>query len=198
MATLSEVATKVCSACRENLPLSAYYNVRYSWCKECYKSRGRERTVIIREVREAKRAARPRSRTRHLGASSPPLPEGNALHVMSNPLIPGMVKIGRANCPETRAQNLSNGHPFHVQVEYTYEGFGHLEANIHIRIRDANVQGGAGREWFYMLPQQADTIIRGVLMEFQCAAQVHAVPAQAAPPTQEALGGLLPAQLSQP
>ena len=184
MAALSEAATKVCSACRENRPLSAYYNtLRHSWCKECYRASGRARTQLLREAREAKRAARPRSRTRHRGASSSTSPEGNTLYVMSNPLIPGMVKIGRASCPETRAQTLSNGHPFRVQVEYTYEGMGHLEANIHVRIREANVQGGAGREWFYMLPQQADTIIRGALVEFECTTQVHTEPAQA-PPTQ--------------
>ena len=186
MSTSVDADYKVCTACGQDLPLSDYYenNGRAaSSCKECFKKRSRDQKARNRE-NIFKDVPRSRSPPR-----TPESSEDNAdsLYIMSNPLIPGIVKIGRAGCPETRARNLSSSQPFRVKVEYVYKGMGFIERKIHARLSAANVQGGQGREWFYISPHQANAVIVGSLVEFECnsAAITQAQQAQTSTHSQE-------------
>ena len=46
-----------------------------------------------------------------------PAKEEDALYVMENPLLPGIVKIGRSSDPEERARQMSTSHPFRLRVQ---------------------------------------------------------------------------------
>jgi hypothetical protein len=88
-----------------------------------------------------------------------------SLYIFCNPLIPGMVKIGRASCPVARAQSMSQSHPFHLTVFQTYYQMGFLESTVHRRLSDRRVASGPGREWFHASPDEADIIVRASLLE---------------------------------
>ena len=88
-----------------------------------------------------------------------------SLYIFCNPLIPGMVKIGRALCPVSRAQAMSSSHPFSLTVCSTYGQMGFLESTVHRRLADRRVTSGMGREWFYASPEEADLIVRATLLE---------------------------------
>ena len=175
MATQPEVAKKACTHCGKHLPLPNFYR---SWncCKECIKIRYRDREARRQEERDTRAAARLRSRSPHRdsssAASSSGLDEADALYVMSNTLIPGVVKIGRASCPEAKAKMLAAGHPFRLQVEHAYVGMGFMERDVHKRISEASVQGAASRDWFYVQPRQANAIVLGAIEEARCGANI--------------------------
>ena len=91
--------------------------------------------------------------------------EGDALYVMSNPLLPHMVKIGRSIHPEARAKELSKSQPFHITACHQYEFYGFLEKIIHRKLSKLCILGGRGREWFKIEPHQADLLIRAAILE---------------------------------
>lgn len=92
-------------------------------------------------------------------------PDG--LYVIVNPLIPGMVKIGRAQHSATRTENLSRCQPFQVEVAHDYPTYGHLEHSIHTQNVHLRVEGGPGREWFWMEPEQADKLIHAAIADYE-------------------------------
>ena len=91
----------------------------------------------------------------------------DALYVMFNPLLPGMVKIGRSFHPEGRARTLSKSQPFNIQVCHTYDGYGFLEKLLHSKLKKRCVIGGAGREWFSISSDQAHQIISAAVLEYE-------------------------------
>ena len=93
--------------------------------------------------------------------------DGDALYVLTNTLIPGVIKIGRAVCPLIRANSLSASHPFEIQVQHQYPHWGYLEWHIHRQVKILRVAGGRGREWFRMEPWQADALIQAAIVQVE-------------------------------
>ena len=89
----------------------------------------------------------------------------DALYVMTNTLIPHMVKVGRSHDPDIRAKDLSQSHPFKIIVCHRYIGYGFLEKLIHDKLQKKRVEGGRGREWFSIEPKQADLLIQAAMLE---------------------------------
>ena len=79
--------------------------------------------------------------------------------------MPGVVKIGRCQKPEDRAQALSAGNNFRLVVKQTYEEKGFLEKTLHNRLKRRRVEEGAGIEWFGISVEQADLLIRAAILE---------------------------------
>jgi hypothetical protein len=89
------------------------------------------------------------------------------LYIMTNSKLTDIVKIGRSKHPTTRAAQLAEGHPFQINVDFRYEGYGFLECLIHRKLLNHRIDDGIGREWFDMSPSQADAIVTGVIAEFE-------------------------------
>ena len=98
-----------------------------------------------------------------------PQVEPDSLYIMSNSLLPGIVKIGRSANPEERARQLGTSHPFRLIVEFSYGGKGFLEKTLHDRLKHRRVEGGGGREWFRLTPEQADVLIRASIVDNELA-----------------------------
>ena len=80
-------------------------------------------------------------------------------------MLPGMVKIGSSRCVARRAQDLSMSQPFDIIICYSYQGWGALEIDLHRKFASLRVESGTGREWFWMEPAHADTLIRAAILE---------------------------------
>ena len=89
---------------------------------------------------------------------------GESLYVLTNPRVPGEVKVGRAACPLARAQQMSSGHNFTLDVAYSYAHQGSLETTVHQRLARWKVPCGS-REWFSLQPEQADLLVRATILE---------------------------------
>ena len=129
-----------------------------SQCKECYnksqRERQRENRLLI--AREAASSA----------SSSDGLTSwGESLYIVSNPRIGGEVKVGRAACPSGRAQQLSQGQNFTLEMCHAYPHKGFLETTVHRRLAPWQVSEGPGREWFRLLPEQADVLVQAIILE---------------------------------
>ena len=148
-------SSKACAMCQiEKGPDGYYQSAGGRCCKECVKLKAR--------------LARKRACETEDDTSSSPAEQTHAetsLYIFCNPLIPGMVKIGRASCPVARAQSMSQSHPFCLAVFQSYYQMGFLEATVHRRLADRRVTSGMGREWFYASPEEADLIVRAILLE---------------------------------
>ena len=148
-------SSKACAMCQiEKGPDGYYQSAGGRFCKECVKFKAR--------------LARKRACGTEDDTSSSPAEHNHSetsLYIFCNPLIPGMVKIGRASCPVARAQAMSSSHPFSLTVCSTYGQMGFLESTVHRRLADRRVTSGMGREWFYASPEEADLIVRATLLE---------------------------------
>ena len=85
---------------------------------------------------------------------------------MTNPRILGELKVGRATCPLGRAQQMSSGHNFTLDVTHTYAHQGILETTVHRRLAPYQVPCGS-REWFRLQPEQADLLVRATILEHE-------------------------------
>ena len=150
-------SSRVCALCQVEKGQDGYYpNNRC--CKECVKLKVR--------------LSRKRAYERELGnesSSSPDEQRGESsetsLYIFCNPLIPGMVKIGKALCPLSRAQSMSQSHPFSLTVFQSYYQMGFLESTVHRRLAERRVASGPGREWFHVTPEDADLNVRATILE---------------------------------
>jgi hypothetical protein len=143
--------TKVCATCQVEKPLTEFNKKREgkvrSECKSCqsaYWFRWKEGKDIVMDTST-----------------------DDALYVMSISKLPGIVKIGRSKHPRERAFQLALSMPFLVNVDHQYEKYGFLERMIHSKLLPYRVEDGTGKEWFYVNWQQADTIIRGSIVEYE-------------------------------
>jgi len=93
----------------------------------------------------------------------------DSLYIMKNPLIPGLVKIGRSAFPDRRARQLSAGQPFQIEVKRCYEAKGYLEKKVHQKLAPCRVTGGLGTEWFRMTLKQATCMIEATILEDELA-----------------------------
>jgi hypothetical protein len=155
-------AQKMCTKCHIEKGPSGFYESQKgkgSVCKECIKQQmrmNRKRAIEVeRDTSEADLSASP----------SEPSEKSTSLYILVNPLIPGMVKIGRASCPLSRAQSMSQSHPFSLTVFQSYHQMGFLESTVHRRLAERRVASGPGREWFHATPDEADLIIRATVLE---------------------------------
>ena len=92
---------KTCQKCNAEKRISDYYPGRHH-CKTCVLEVGRKRRQCDRDAAESDSTW------------------GESLYILSNPRIGGEVKVGRAACPTGRAQILSNGQNFTLDVNHTY------------------------------------------------------------------------------
>ena len=70
------------------------------------------------------------------------------LYVMQRSDAPGILKVGRSDDPQRRAEDLQTGHCFLVRVVSVFYNVGHCERAVHAYLQEWRVDGGAGREWF--------------------------------------------------
>ena len=92
---------------------------------------------------------------------SPP----DSLYIMVNPLLPGLVKIGRSAFPDRRAKQLSAGQPFQIVVKRCYDTKGFLERIVHQKLARCRVTGAPGTEWFKISVKQATCIVEATILE---------------------------------
>lgn len=114
---MSLASAKTCKNCREEKRLSDYY-AGSNKCKTCTLEASRDR----------------RQRARDAASEFSDASEstwGESLYVLTNPRVPGEVKVGRAACPLGRAQQMSSGHNFTLDVTHTYAHQGLLETAVH-------------------------------------------------------------------
>ena len=156
-------SSKVCSKCHVLKDMSEYHpSLKGSICKECYNKQQREQQ---REKRLSKRLSSA-SEAGSSASSSDHSTWGESLYILTNPRIPGELKIGRAACPVGRAQQLSQGQNYTLEVNHAYPQKGFLESTVHRRLAPWQVTTGHSREWFKLLPEQADVLIRAAILEY--------------------------------
>ncbi len=144
-------SAKTCSNCHKGKRLSHYYPGSNK-CKTC--------------TLEASRVRRQRARDAASEPSNASESWGESLYVMTNPRVPGEVKIGRAAHPLGRARQMSSGHNFTLEVTHTYAHHGALENEVHQRLAQWKVPCGS-REWFSLQPEQADLLVRATILEHE-------------------------------
>ena len=158
------VAAKECLKCHESHPLSNFYDSKNSRdgkrgvCIPCWKQDSKKQ-------RDTKKRACPEADTDDEDASSTQERAPDSLYIMANPRIPGEVKIGRSHNPEHRSKQLSAGNNFCLQALRVYGGVGYLEKVTHQRLKCRRVENVAGTEWFQVSRDQADTVIKSVILE---------------------------------
>ena len=153
----SEPFLKLCAKCNEEQPLDNFYkdSTKPGGLRNCCKT-----CVIKQNTQYAKK--------RRVDSEETPMEQEDstdALYIMSNSLLPDMIKIGRSINPEDRARQLGASHPFRIKVECSYGGKGFLEKTLHDRLKHRRVEGGLGKEWFRLRPEQADTLIRASIVD---------------------------------
>ena len=180
----AEVVMKVCSACKVRMPISEFRKKTQGgclmvWCKKCqieYCRNYRKRFPTAKRARHATETHVAETPILEMPVVDVPSAEtsGSTLYIMRNPLLPGMIKIGRAICPVSRAQDLSKQQPFELLVSYTYAGWGLLEIFMHHKLHQTRVASGRGREWFWLEPEHADLLIRAAIVEHESIAKAQA------------------------
>ena len=77
------------------------------------------------------------------------------------------VKIGKSHNPEGRRASLESGQAFRVEILAIFLQKGCLEARVHQLFDDHRCIGGAGKEWFNILPCDAFTAVCKALQEIE-------------------------------
>ena len=170
---------KLCIYCKVLLPIADFRKKSpsggaglISYCMKCQIEYCREYRKKFPKGKKARQTvAEPP--VAYAPAEDPP--EGSyTLYIMRNPLLPGMIKIGKATCPSSRAQDLSRQQPFELLVCYTYSGWGSLETSMHHKLQHVRVTSGRGREWFWLEPEHANTLVLAAILESEIAAKAQA------------------------
>lgn len=157
---------KKCTACNEVLPLISFYTHTlprrgyHASCKSCENKMSKEKKREKRKLSLEEEGA-----TGGTGSDDPLPAVPDSLYIMKNMRIPGEIKVGRSIHPEERARELSRGQNFTMSVERVYGRKGHLEKLTHGRLKARRVEGAPGTEWFRLSVEEADTIIRGLIVE---------------------------------
>ena len=160
----TETIVRKCSKCQEEKTLD-FFHKGGAYCKSCRKESDAARNTRVDKKRPAE--------SEHVSEIEYPEREvePDSLYIMSNSLLPDIVKIGRSSNPEERAKQLGASHPFRLRVECSYGGKGFLEKSVHDRLKQRRVEGGLGREWYRLKAEQADTLIRASIVEHELASR---------------------------
>ena len=169
---------RLCSYCKVLLPIMDFRKKSpaggggiMSYCMKCQAEYSRN---YRKEFPKGKKARQTVAESPVAYAPAEEPPEGSyTLYIMRNPLLPGMIKIGKAICPSSRAQDLSRQQPFELLVCYTYSGWGSLETFMHHKLQHVRVTSGRGREWFWIEPEHANTLVRATILESEIAAKAQ-------------------------
>jgi hypothetical protein len=70
------------------------------------------------------------------------------LYILTHSDRDDIVKVGRSDDPDSRCRQLQASQPCFIRVAATLPFQGHLEKQVHERLRSKRVNSGAGREWF--------------------------------------------------
>ena len=155
----SEPVLKRCTKCQTEQQQDEFWKSGgtkdglHVWCKSCFRA-NRKRPRECDPCDEPCEVAQEPN-------------DGDSLYIMTNSLIPNIVKIGRSFNPEERARQLGMSHPFRLIVENSYGGKGFLERVLHDRLKHRRVEGGLGREWFKLKAEQADVLIRASIVDHE-------------------------------
>jgi len=165
---------KACRTCLNQLPRTEFYasmtckDGLLGACKKCH------RQVLVQ--------CRAKARLKDIAGRAELMKQANAfntdattdaskayaatLYIICNPLLPDMVKIGRADHPAHRARVMSGSHPFKLIVCHEYPGHGSLEGAVHDKIKHLRVVNGSSHEWFRLQAETADAVIRAAMEEW--------------------------------
>ena len=158
--------TKQCSNCQAFKPIPSFgSNPKMkdgiqSWCRDCLSNANKKKRPI--ELSNDADAV-----VETPDATDDGIEVVDSLYVFTNPLIPHMVKIGRSFDPYKRSKQLGTSQPYDLMVCYTYKRWGFLERRIHDKLKHVRVEGGSGREWFHIEPEQANILIQAVAIEHE-------------------------------
>jgi hypothetical protein len=157
--------SKLCSLCRESVQLCDFYkhpNTKdglQSQCKAC---------MLKAQIARAPGAHRLQSEAPSVECSEFAVTQElvpDALYIMTNPRLPGEIKIGRSRDPEERAKQLCAGNNYRMTVLRIYPGKGFLERTIHKKLKRRRVEEGSSVEWFRISVEQAEALIVAAIIE---------------------------------
>ena len=129
---------------------------KFVWCKSCQSSQQKTYRDEKKRLQEETNDQNDRL-----------APNSDAMYVIINPRIPGEVKIGRSRDPESRAKCMSMSQNFRLSVIHSYPEKGFLEKTVHSRLSALCVEDVPGQEWFRLSHEQADAIVRAVVVEHE-------------------------------
>jgi hypothetical protein len=164
---------RTCIMCMLDLPKDQFYRDSYSHdklrtkCKDCCKKQYAERMNKLTALRSEQSESEPIVEQLAVTESAQVGSKDDSLYIITNPLIPNMVKIGRAANPYVRAHDLSRSQPFQLVVSKVYPKWGLLEKAIHRRLKAQQVTTGRGTEWFTVDERQVEVIIEATILEFK-------------------------------
>ena len=164
---------RTCIMCMLDLPKDHFYRDSYSHdklrtkCKECCRKQNTERMNKLTALRSEQTESEPIVEQLAVTESAQVGSEDDSLYIITNPLIPNMVKIGRAANPHVRAHDLSRSQPFQLVVSKVYPKWGLLEKAVHRRLKAQQVTTGRGTEWFTVEERQVEVIIEATILEFK-------------------------------
>ena len=148
-----------CRVCSDPLVEGSYYIGNSTICKGCF--------IIESKVARQKRKRQLEILPDDMDLGIVESLEPDSMYVMQNSRIPDEFKVGRSHNPAARAKDLSSCQNFWVQLLHVYQGYGHLEATVHQRLKTRRVKACAGTEWFRVDLAIIQTIIDGVIAEHQ-------------------------------
>ena len=94
---------------------------------------------------------------------------GRNLYVLKTTAFPGVYKVGRANDPARRAQEIAYGNFFRLHVILDYEGMGIHESEVHDALRafQYNPENRLRTEWFKLPEEQLIATIRDIVSRYE-------------------------------
>ena len=163
---------RTCVMCKLDLPKTNFYRESYnrdklrSKCIGCCKKQTKECAQKLAATRSMKDETESLAHFA-VNESVQSGTEQDSLYIITNHLIPNIIKIGRAINPSLRAHDLSRSQPFTLAVHKTYPHWGLLETTVHRRLKNQQVTTGRGTEWFTVDQRHAEVIIEATILEFK-------------------------------
>ena len=144
---------KICSCCRSEKYLEDFYqnrhttDGRYSQCKSCHRH--------VMQNQRAKRGKPSRDRS---------------MYIFSNPMCPGVLKIGQSMNPSQRVKLMASSLKCKLEIVATFAHWGDIESDTHDILRTRRVPSDfgncslafcKGREWFICsIPDAIEAVVQ--------------------------------------